>query len=216
LNKRRATTHWYGIEKLQKYYPEVIVEHDTLYVHDNDLWTSAGVFAGVDMTLAMVKYDLGPQVALQIARELVMFLVRDGGQSQFSAPVNLQSKVGTSSLTALIAWLESRLDAAITVEQMAEHMNMSVRSLHRHCQLTLAMTPAQLITELRLERSRNLLHEPSVALKSIATLCGFSDSSSLSKAFNRRFGVSPIRYRQHFLKGEPLDRHTEHTSAFSI
>lgn len=216
LDGRRVTTHWYGIEKLQKYYSDAIVEPDTLYVHDNDLWTSAGVLASVDMTLAMVKYDLGAQIALQIARELVMFLVRDGGQSQFSAPVNLQSKVGNSNLTGLFAWLEKQLENSVTVEQMAEHMNMSPRSLHRHCQETLSMTPAQILNELRLERSRNLLHEPSIALKSIAGLCGFNNGSSLSKSFSRRFGVSPTRYREHFLNGQSLDQYLDREPGYSL
>ena len=198
LTGRNVTTHWAATKQLQNQYPKTKVEQDTLFVHDDDLWTSAGVLSGVDMALAIVSHDLGTEVALRIAREIVVFLVRSGGQSQFSAPIDLQAKAGRSDLLRLIAWLETQLDKAITVEQMAEFMTTSVRTLHRRCQTTFSMTPAQIVSELRVERGRALLHQIKLPIKSIANSCGFSHSASFSKAFSRRFGVAPADYRQSF------------------
>ncbi|MFP6584904.1 MAG: GlxA family transcriptional regulator [Candidatus Hydrogenedentota bacterium] len=198
LDGRRATTHWMGLEQLQRDNPECKVEHDILYTQDGNLWTSAGVLSGVDMALAIVTQDLSATVALKIARNLVIYLVRDGGQSQFSGPIDFQTKANRSELLSLVAWLEDQLKNHITVEQMAEHMATSVRTVHRHCQNVFDLTPAQLLSELRLERSRNLLHQPDLSVKVIAYECGFSNASSYSKAFSGRFGVSPMRYRKTF------------------
>jgi transcriptional regulator GlxA family with amidase domain len=198
LDDHRVTTHWMGTRALQTEFPKASVEDDTLYVHDKDLWTSAGVLSGVDMMLAMVSLDLGAEVALKIARALVVFLFRDGGQSQFSAPIDLQSKASRGDIVSLVAWLETRLHEAVTVEEMAAFLNTSIRTLHRRCLNALAMTPAQVLSELRLERSRNFLHELNVPIKTIAYECGFGNAAAYSKAFNQRFGISPKRYRERF------------------
>jgi len=198
LDNRRATTHWLGLEELQRQYPKAIVEKDTLYTNESELWTSAGVLSGVDMALAIVAEDLGPKTALAVARELVVFVFRDGGQSQFSGPIDLQTKANRSDLVYLVGWLESNLRMAINVEKMAEYMAVSVRTLHRRCQKAFGMTPAKLFTELRLEHSRNLLQEPMHSIKQIAHECGYPNSSSYSKAFSLRFGVAPQKYRLRF------------------
>lgn len=198
LEGRQVTTHWLGLELLQQNYPNSKVQRDTLYTQDGNLWTSAGVLSGVDMALAIVTQDLSASVALKIARNLVMYLVRDGGQSQFSGPMDFQTKANRSELLSLVAWLEDRLKNHVTVEHMAEYMATSVRTLHRRCLKVFDLTPAQVLSELRLERSRDLLHQPTLAVKSIAHECGFSNASSYSKAFLRRYGVTPIRYRERF------------------
>ena len=131
----------------------------------------------------------------------MVFLFRDGGQSQFSGPMDLQLKADRAGMLQLVSWLESELHNAITVERMAEQIAMSVRTLHRRCQLALGMTPAQLLSELRLERSRNLLSELAIPVKSIAVECGFSNPAAYSKAFARRFGIAPAKYRMRFSEG---------------
>ncbi len=198
LDGRRVTTHWSALSLLKERYPNANVASDILYVQDGNLWTSAGVLSGVDMALAMVTHDVSARVALKIARNLVVYLFRDGGQSQFSAPIDLQTKANRSELLSLVAWLEDRLSVHTTVEHMADYMATSVRTLHRHCQHVFDLTPAQLLSELRLERSRELLQSPTSTIKAVAKACGFSNASSYSKAFSRRFGVTPIRYRDGF------------------
>ena len=198
LAGRRVTTHWEGIRELEERYPSASVVHDSLYERDGDVWTSAGVLSGVDMTLALVRQDLGAELALRIARRLVVFLVRDGGQSQFSAPMKLQSRASGLNFDELVSWLESRLPDGTTVEDMADHMAMSIRTLHRRCRDAFGMTPAKLFAELRLEHARSRLHTQHVPVKQIAHECGFASQPALSKAFTQRFGVSPTRYREKF------------------
>ncbi len=198
LDGRRVTTHWDGAGELTEWYPSVTVVQDSLYQQDGDIWTSAGVLSGVDMTLALVRQDLGAEIALRIARRLVVFLVRDGGQPQFSAPMELQSRASGLDLDELVSWLESQLPESVTVADMADHLAVSVRTLHRRCQEAFGMTPAKLFSELRLEHARSRLHAPHVPVKMIAHECGFSSQPALSKAFTQRFGVSPSRYRENF------------------
>lgn len=198
LDNHRATTHWMGTSRLQSEFPRAQIEEDTLYIHDRNLWTSAGVLSGVDMMLAMVRSDLGPAAALEIARMLVVFLIRDGGQSQFSGSIDLQRKASEGDVVNLIAWLEAQLHKSVSVEEMADFLKVSTRTLHRRCLRALDMTPAQILSELRLERSRNLLHEINIPLKTIAYECGFSTPEAYSKAFRQRFNIAPKRYRERF------------------
>ncbi len=198
LDGRRVTTHWVGVGDLAARYPDATVVEDSLYQRDGNLWTSAGVLSGVDMTLAMVREDLGAEIALKVARRLVVFLIRDGGQPQFSAPMNLQSRAAGRELGELVSWLETQLAEPVTVADMAERMAMSVRTLHRRCLDTFGMTPARLLGELRLEHARSRLHAAHVPVKHIAYECGFSSQPALSKAFTQRFGVAPSRYRENF------------------
>ena len=201
LDGRSVTSHWRALDFLQEDNPNARVARDTLFIRDDDLWTSAGVLSGVDMALAIVTHDVGASVALEIARNIIVYMVRDGGQSQFSGPIDFQTRAQRSELLRLVAWLEERLGETITAEQMAEQMATSVRTLHRRCLQVFDMTPANVLSELRLERSRNLLHQPSASVKSIAHECGFSDASSYSKAFQRRYGVPPAHYRKSFRVG---------------
>jgi len=198
LDGRRVTTHWLGTDDLRRDFPAAIVQDDSLYLEDQKLWTSAGVLSGVDMMLAMVSQDLDSATALRIARSLVVSLIRDGGQSQFSGPIDLQSKASRSDIVSLVGWLESRLQQATTVEQMADRLSTSVRTLHRRCLDALDLTPGQVLSELRLERARNLLHQLNVPLKSIADQCGFANAATFSKAFSQRFSIAPKRYRERF------------------
>jgi transcriptional regulator GlxA family with amidase domain len=198
LDKRRVTTHWAGIEQLQQMFPAAQVQNDTLYINDDELWTSAGVLSGVDMALAIVSQDHSRSLALEIARLLVVYLFRDGGQTQFSAPIDMQSKAAQSDLLRLTAWLLANVDKAISVEAMADYMSTSVRSLHRHCQDVFGISPAKLFVELRLEHARSLLNSGELSVKTVALNCGYGSAAAFSKAFKQRYGVGPGGYRTRF------------------
>lgn len=197
LDGRRATTHWDGLDTLAALYPSIRVDRNALYVTDGRVWTSAGITAGIDMALAMVARDLGVSVALTIARNMVVFLMRPGGQAQFSGALDLQGRAGPD-LAGLPAWIEDRLHGEITVEAMADAMGLTVRTFHRHCTEQFGMTPGRLVTALRLERARALMAEPGRPQKAIAHACGFADPATFSAAFTKRFGVSPTDYRARF------------------
>lgn len=197
LDGRRATTHWMGLDEFAKRFPKVLVERDALFVRDGQIWSSAGVASGIDLALAIVASDLTPAIALQVARDLVLHLVRPGGQSQFTGPLSLQTKAGPD-LVRLVPWLEQHLHQSITVAGMADAMGMSERSFHRRCLKDFAMAPARLLAELRLERARTLLSDDTVAVKNVAALTGFADPAAFSTAFLRRFGATPTSYRHAF------------------
>lgn len=197
LDGRRVATHWSATDRLVACAPRATVDPDALYVEDGRIWTSAGVSAGIDLALALVTRDFGAGCALAVARELVVPLVRPGGQSQFSRPLALQKNAGVD-LGRLIPWLEERLHQPITVSEMAAALCMSERTFQRRCTQRLGLSPARLLAELRLERARALLSEPTVPLSTVAHQSGFGDPSSLSKAFQRRFGLAPTSYRRSF------------------
>ena len=197
LDGRRATTHWSAADRLADCAPRTTVDAEALYVEDGRVWTSAGITAGIDLALALAARDYGPACAFEVARELVVPLVRPGGQSQFSRPLSLQRQSGPD-LARLIPWLEQRLDQTITVPQMASELGMSERSFQRQCTLRFAMSPGRLVTELRLERARILVIESKLSLSEIADRTGFADAPALSKAFRRRFGMAPAAYGRSF------------------
>lgn len=198
LDGREATTHWAAVEELRERHPDTHVAEDALYVEDGKHWSSAGVLSGVDMSLAIVSRDLGSALALRVARQLVVFMVRHGGQSQFSGVMDLQTRAAGGEMLDLLAWLENDSEGAISVEAMAARMKMSVRTLHRRCHETFAMSPARLLRTVRLERARELLHDTQLELKVIAGTAGFASPEAFSKAFRERFGTSPGRYRESF------------------
>ncbi|MFC3150159.1 GlxA family transcriptional regulator [Litoribrevibacter euphylliae] len=198
LKDRKVTTHWDGLSRLKQSYPEAIVQDNILYVNEGDIWTSAGITSGVDMMLAMVMKDCGPELALAVARVLVVYLLRQGGQAQFSMPIDFQSKSKDASLISLISWLETRLDKPTSVDDMAKFTLNSVRTLHRNCVNAFNMSPAQLLSELRLERGRTLLQDETLSVKQIAAQVGFNQTPTFSRAFSQRFGVSPRAYRDTF------------------
>lgn len=197
LDGRRVTTHWMAADRLARAYPRAKVEVEALFVEDGKIWTAAGVTSGIDLALALVARDLGRQTSLAVARSLVLHLVRPGGQSQFSQSLSLQTQ-GGPTVARLIPWLETRLGSDVPVSAMAEAVGMSERSFHRRCVADLGLTPAKLLVQLRLDRARALLSDPSAPIQTVATQSGFSDISSFSKAFSKRFGASPSSYRRAF------------------
>jgi len=197
LDGRRATTHWGWAERLQAQHPEVRVDADPLYIQDGTVWTSAGVTAGIDLTLALIDADFGHAVAIQTARQLVMFIKRSGGQSQFSAPLAAQSH-DDGSFADLHAWIAARLHESLGVERLAEQVNMSPRTFARTYAARTGRTPAKTVEAIRLEAACRALETTGLPLKSIAAGVGYGDEQNLRRVFLRQMGVSPMQYRTRF------------------
>ncbi len=197
LDGRRVTTHWAWCDLLARAYPSVIVEPDPIFVADGPIRTSAGVTAGMDLALAMVEEDLGPERALEVARNLVLFVRRPGGQAQFSA--GLQAQAATRApLRELQAWIVDHLDADLSVSALAERAHMSERHFARAFKIETGVTPAAYVERLRVERARMLLESTPTPVAAVATQCGFGTVETLRRAFARRVGVSPGAYRERF------------------
>lgn len=198
LDNKRATTHWAGTKKLAREYPKVRVMGESLYLNDGNLWSSGGVTSGIDMMLAIITRDFGIEVAIKTAKLLVVYLLRDGSQSQFSIPISFQSESKDKNMVSLIAWLEGRLDKNTSVTDMADFANMSVRNLHNQCQKMFNLGPAQLLAEMRMDNARTLLLQQNLPIKEIAYKSGFSQTATFTRAFNRRYGISPGKYRDSY------------------
>jgi transcriptional regulator GlxA family with amidase domain len=201
LDGRRVTTHWRLTQELAARYPRVQVDPSPIWVKDDNVYTSAGVSAGIDLALSLVADDLGDQVALEIAKNLVLYLRRPGGQAQFS--VALQSQhTNDSNLDQLCRWIGEHLQADLTVEQLADRAATSVRTLIRMFQRELDTTPAKYVEDARLEAVRQALELGERSLEKIARRCGYRSVDVLRKAFTRRIGVSPIEYSRRFASGQ--------------
>jgi transcriptional regulator GlxA family with amidase domain len=197
LDGRRATTHWGWCDELQRRHPAVTVERDPIFVVDGALRTSAGVTAGMDLALALVEEDLGPRVALDVARWLVVFVKRPGGQAQFSAQLAAQA-ADRAPLRDLQAWMADHLDADLSVPALAARACMSERHFARAFKAETGMTPAAHVEALRVERARLALEAGAMPIDAVARRCGFGTMETLRRAFARRLGVSPSAYRNRF------------------
>ncbi len=197
LAGRRATTHWTACAALARTYPTVEVEPDPIFVRDGNVYTSAGVTAGIDLTLALVEEDLGAPAALAVARELVLFIRRPGGQAQFSAGL-AGPAAQRPSLRSLQDWVADHLDADLSVAALAERSFMSQRNFARVFTVEVGMTPGAYIESLRLERARGLLESTDAQLEEVAARCGFGTVETLRRTFGRRLKVSPSDYRRRF------------------
>ncbi|MEM7404286.1 MAG: GlxA family transcriptional regulator [Pseudomonadota bacterium] len=197
LDGRRAVTHWGSCEALARAHPHIRVEADPIFVRDGNVYTSAGVTAGMDLALALVEEDHGRGTALQVARDMVMFVKRPGSQAQFSA--HLAAELGNDpTLRELKLWLLRNLGRDISVEQMAGRVAMSSRTFYRRFKQATGITPSRFLSDCRLDSARRLLEESPLPIKSVAARCGFHDSEQLRRGFHRRFGVSPDDYRRRF------------------
>ncbi|WP_062982597.1 GlxA family transcriptional regulator [Nocardia anaemiae] len=197
LDGRRATTHWAACEELACRYPQVAVEGDPIFVRDGRVWTSAGVTAGMDLTLALVEDDLGRAVALEIARWLVLFLQRPGGQSQFSAQLVAQ-RAERRPLRELQAWITDNVAADLRVEVLAERACMSPRHFARAFRQEVGVTPAAYVEMARVEIARQALLDTDASIDAVAARCGFGTPETMRRAFHRRLGVGPANYRARF------------------
>jgi len=197
LDGRRATTHWNSTSKLTAMYPDIVVEPDHIYIKDGATYTSAGVTAGMDLALALVEEDLGRDVAMDVARELVMFLKRPGGQSQFSA--HLVAQMADHSVIRNVQdWILGNLDQDLAVDILASRAGMSARNFARIFKRDTQSTPADFVEAARLDAARRMLEESPTPLKRVAAHCGFGEVNTLRRAFIRRLGISPAEYRRRF------------------
>ena len=196
LDGRRAVTHWTQCGALAARYPKVRVEPDPIFVRDGAVWSSAGVTAGIDLTLAMVEEDLGRPLALAVARHLVMFLKRPGGQAQFSAALALQA--GEERFGALHAFVAANLSGDLSLPVLAGAAGMSERSLSRHYLEATGLTPAKAVERLRVEAARRALAETALPVKRIAQSCGFGSEETLRRSFLRLVAATPQDYRARF------------------
>ncbi len=197
LDGRRATTHWSRCESLARSYPEVTVEPDAIFVRDGSVLTSAGVTAGMDLALALVEDDLGRDVALQTARQLVVYARRSGGQSQFSVQLSHQL-AEREPVRDLQAWMADHLDEDLSVGALAGRLHLSERQLTRVFGSELGATPADYVERLRVERARSMLETDGSSLESVASRCGFTSAEVMRRAFQRRLRTSPSDYRRRF------------------
>jgi len=197
LKGKRATTHWAYCDQLSKLTGEGQVLPDSIFVQDGNIYTSAGVTAGMDLALALVEEDWGRTVALRVAQELVMYLVRPGGQSQFSRQLKAQQREGRFGELEL--WMIGHLEEPQPVERLAEIAGMSPRHFTRRFTDEFGMAPAAYLTHLRVERARVTLEEsPEMRLKELARQCGFASEQNLRRAFLRTLSITPEDYRARF------------------
>jgi transcriptional regulator GlxA family with amidase domain len=197
LDGRRVTTHWNACAALARHYPSLKVEPDPIFVRDGNVYTSAGVTAGIDLALALVEEDLGREVALAVARDLVLFIRRPGGQAQFSAGLAGQAAT-RPGVRELQAWIADHLDGDLSVPALAERAFMSPRNFARVFSREVGVTPAAYVEGLRLERARMLLETSDLQLHEIALRSGFGTVETLRRVFGRRLGVNPNAYRSRF------------------
>lgn len=197
LDGRRATTHWAKAERLAKRFPEVLVEADCIYTKDGPVYTSAGVTAGIDLALALVEEDLGRTAALNVARMLVLYLKRPGGQSQFSTGLLAQCREG-GVLAPTVQWIRESYHTPLSNESLAQHAAMSLRNFARVFKRETGVSPARFVEMTRLEAAVRWLEETHEALGTVARECGFQSGEHLRQAFTRRFGITPGEYRDRF------------------
>jgi transcriptional regulator GlxA family with amidase domain len=190
LEGRQAVTHWMFCEALRATHPGVRVTPDAIYVRDGAIWTSAGVTAGMDLSLAMVEEDLGRPTALALARMFVLFLKRPGGQSQFSGELVAQCAT-PGRLANLLDWMADNLAEPLTVAQLADRAGMSDRNFTRHFVEAVGVPPAKYVERLRVQRARRLLEEADARLDEVAAAAGFTDAGRMRRAFARVLGQSP-------------------------
>ncbi|ACK52355.1 transcriptional regulator, AraC family [Methylocella silvestris BL2] len=197
LDGRRVTTHWECAAKLKSEYPDVIVDADQIFIREGALCTTAGVTAGMDLALALVEEDYGRNLALIVARYMVMFLKRPGGQSQFSTHLAAQMS-GKSAIQQAQEYALQNLATPLSITAMAQQAGMSVRNFARVFRREIKMTPADFVEAARLEAARRSLEDSLTPLQHIATACGFGNSDAMRRAFVRTLGVSPYDYRRRF------------------
>ncbi|WP_281926539.1 GlxA family transcriptional regulator [Roseibium album] len=198
LDGHRAVTHWYSCDDLACQHPNVKVEPDRMFVKDGNVWTSAGVTAGIDMALAMVAEDSGRKVAVRLAQTLVVYMIRPGGQTQFSSALLGQINDASGRFDALHTWIGENLKGDLRVDRLAEQAGMSERNFTRVYRATTGRTPAKTIELFRVAAARDLLEDTALPVATIAQRTGFEDDERLRRAMQRVLGISPKEYRNRF------------------
>ncbi|MEV6066610.1 GlxA family transcriptional regulator [Nocardia sp. NPDC052001] len=199
LDGRRVTTHWAAGELLGREFPAVTTEPDLIYVRDGPIWTSAGVTAGIDLALAIVSADHGPEVAREVARWLVVYLHRPGGQSQFSTPMAADPPK-RNSLRLLQVWLEENLESDLSLPALAERAGMSTRHFSRVFAVETGTTPARYVEQVRIGAARRLLENTDQPMDRVAAAVGLGSPETLYRIFHRHLGIPPGEYRARFTR----------------
>jgi transcriptional regulator GlxA family with amidase domain len=197
LDGRRAVTHWGACDELARLFPQIKVERDPIFIRDGALYTSAGVTAGMDLALALVEEDCGRDVALAVARELVLFLRRPGGQSQFSVQLSAQA-AAREPLRELQAWMAEHPGEDLRIPALARRVAMSERTFRRAFTQELGCSPARYVERVRVEAARRALEESSDGVEAIAARLGFGTAESMRRAFTRTLRTNPTAYRERF------------------
>lgn len=201
LDGRNAVTHWAMVDEFRARYPKVKLALDPIYVEDGKVWTSAGVTAGIDLALALIRRDLGPDISMRVAKQMVVFLQRPGGQAQFSAALLAQAARGRQDdpLLAITTYIAANLNRDLSVAALAAQAGMSPRSFARLFDgRDDKLTPAKLVEATRVEAAARALSDSRDAIKQIAATCGFGDEERMRRAFLRKLGVAPSDYRARF------------------
>jgi len=194
LDGKQATTHWELADALARRYPKILVDGDRIYTRDGNVWSSAGVSAGIDLALAMVEEDFGHTVALDVARRMVVFLQRSGGQRQFSTQLAAQAS-NHQPIRELVAWISENLDADLSVPALARRAAMSERNFSRVFTQQVNETPARFVARLRTEAAQSKLIESRENIETIATDVGFGDGETLRRRLRSEVGASPLAFR---------------------
>lgn len=195
LDGKSITTHWAYCANMKKTFPNLTIEPDSIFIKEGNTYTSAGVTTGMDLSLALVEEDVGKNIAMSVARKLVIFYKRPGGQKQFSEFILSQSN---SYFSTLVDWIIENLCSDLSIENLAERENMSPRNFTRKFKKELQETPAKFIEGLRLQQARMLLENKYVALSTVAYQCGFKSEEQMRRAFQRELCVTPKEYRSRF------------------
>lgn len=214
LDGRRATTHWAAASELARCHPAVHVDPEPIFVRDGDVWTSAGVTAGMDLALALVEEDLGRDAALTVARHLVLFLRRPGNQAQFSATLAAQEPV-RESLRDIRRHIVENVAGDLSVDALAERAQMSSRHFARSFTAETGVTPARYVESIRLETARRVLEDSQEPLATVASTCGFGTGETMRRSFLRALGVGPAEYRRRFQAPSfaPSEQHPSSSAA---
>ena len=197
LKGRQVTTHWRHAQDLARRFPELKVDPNALFLKDGKFYTCAGITSGIDLSLALIEEDFGPRVALSVARELVVYLKRPGGQEQFSEPLRFQTQA-SDRFADLAAWIQGHLQEELSAEALADRACLSPRHFSRRFKHAFGATPAAFVETLRLTESRERLVLADQTIESVAMSVGFKSADAFRRAFERRFGLKPTTYRKHF------------------
>lgn len=197
LKDKRATTHWEKCEALSSVYPDIQVDKEPIFVRDGNVYTSAGISSGMDLALALVEEDLGKSLALEVARQMVLYLKRPGSQSQYSSVLTHQH-TDYRPVQEICSWIMEHLHEVITVEMLAERLSMSPRNFARVFFRETSITPAKYIEKLRIEAACRQLVDTQLSLKQITAMCGLGTVDNMRKVFQKNLGIIPADYRKNF------------------
>lgn len=200
LRNRRVTTHWRYARELAERYPELQVDGNALFIRDGRFYTSAGITAGIDLSLALIEEDAGRAVSLQVARDLVVYLRRAGGQAQYSEPLEFEAR-SLDRLSDIARWIAANLHRQITIESLARRASLGPRQVSRRFKAAFGTTPADFVESLRLKEAQRRLAVTEASIKRVAVSLGYRSTHVFRRAFERRFGISPRAYRERFGSG---------------